>query len=410
MIEAALATIQQGSCHLFGQEELKQKLRSGRPLRVKAGFDPTAPDLHLGHTVLFSKLRQLQCLGHHIIFIIGDFTAQIGDPTGKNATRPPLTSEVITYNTSTYQKQYAKVLDPNKTECRFNSEWLQHLSARELIQLASEHTVARMLERDDFHQRYHKHQPIAIHEFLYPLLQAYDSVVLTADIEIGGTDQLFNLLCGRELQKQKGLSPQAVLTLPLLEGLDGVQKMSKSLNNAIGLQEEAFSMYSKLMSISDMLMWRYFELLSVEKTTEQLHAMQQAVQNNAANPRDYKRALAIELTKRYHGRVSALQAQAEFIRRFQAREPPTKVPEYMLEAPNTGIPLTQLLQQVGLTQSTSEARRLIQSGAVRIEGKKIGSIHQLVPIGTTQLYQIGKRRFAKVTLVNRDNLRNEMIE
>lgn len=394
-----LSEISQGSVQLLGQAQLSEKLAQGKSLRIKAGFDPTAPDLHLGHTVLLTKLKQLQQLGHHVIFVVGDFTALIGDPTFKNKTRPPLTAEVIAANMASYSQQYTKVLDAKKTECRFNSEWLGTLSAKDLIQLAAQHTVARMLERDDFAQRYQKQEPIAIHEFLYPMLQAYDSVYLEIDLEIGGTDQLFNLLCGRELQKQRGLSPQAVLTLPLLEGVDGVQKMSKSLNNAIGLQEEAFIMYSKLMSISDKLMWRYFELLSLAVDNTSIKRMQEAVAAKTVNPRDYKMALAIEITQRYHGVEAATQSRDAFRRQFQERCIPSNVPEVRIALQTATLPLANLLKQAQLAQSTSIARRLIQSGAVYVDRNRVTNIHHAVSVGSTHLYQVGRRQFKKISLV-----------
>jgi tyrosyl-tRNA synthetase len=394
----AFQLIQHGACDLIGAETLKKKLESGTPLRIKAGFDPTAPDLHLGHSVLFTKLRQFQALGHQIIFLIGDFTGLIGDPSGRNAMRPSLTQEEVQQNAATYQAQFTKVLDPQKTQLCFNSEWLNPLSARELIQIASTHTVARMLERDDFHKRYQQQHPIGIHEFLYPLLQAYDSVRLKADVELGGTDQLFNLLLGRELQKHMGLEPQAVLTMPLLEGLDGTQKMSKSLNNYISLQEDAFQMFSKLMSISDELMWRYFQLLSLEKTPEELNRMQARTSTGEANPRDYKIELALELTTRYHGHFAATSAKTEFEQRFRHGQIPSDITEITLTTQHTTLSLPQLLQQAGLTHSTSEAIRLIQSGAVRVDHQKVYDKQFTITQDGLHLYQVGKRRFAKIQL------------
>lgn len=397
-IEEHFNQLKQGSCELIGEESFKKKLASGQPLRIKAGFDPTAPDLHLGHSVLFTKLRQFQALGHEIIFLIGDFTALIGDPSGKNATRPALTKEEVARNAATYQAQFSKLLDPKKTQLRFNSEWLNPLSASQLIQLASTHTVARMLERDDFHKRYQQQQPISLHEFLYPLIQAYDSVVLKADVELGGTDQLFNLLLGRELQKQKGLEPQTILTFPLLEGLDGTQKMSKSLNNYISLQEEANSMFAKLMSISDELMWRYFELLSLDTTNSSLQEMKKAAEAGKANPRDYKIKLALELTQRYHNKGKALEAQTDFERRFRHKELPSNIPKLVITTSHTHLPLANILQQAGLTVSTSEAMRLMHNGGVKVDKQKITDKRHTIPSNSTHLYQIGKRKFAYITL------------
>lgn len=387
-----------GSCDLFTFGELTQKLKLARPLRIKAGIDPTAADLHLGHTVLLTKLRQFQDLGHDIIFLIGDFTALIGDPSGKKATRPMLNREEIQTYVQTYQAQCYKILDPIKTQIRFNSEWLTPLSANELINLASTHTIARMLERSDFHKRYTKQQAIGIHEFLYPLLQAYDSVRLQADIELGGTDQTFNLLLGRELQKHFGQCPQVVMTLPLLEGIDGTQKMSKSLSNDIGIQEPAAQMFAKLMSISDTLMWRYFELLSLNQSQSDILHMQQEARLQKANPRDFKIALALELTTRYHNIEQACNAQVAFERRFSQRELPEHLPEITLNIQENALPITNLLQQAGLTSSTSEAMRLINSGAVRIDSEKIQDKRLKVSADTTHIYQVGKRRIARVSL------------
>jgi len=398
MIKNVFELIQENTCDFIGKDILQKKLARGIPLRIKAGVDPTAPDLHLGHTVLLNKLRQLQELGHEIIFLIGDFTALIGDPTGKNSTRPPLTLEAVKTNAMTYQTQFQKILDPKKTQLRFNSQWLEPLSANELIQIAGRYTVAQMLERSDFNQRYRQHTPISIHEFLYPLLQGYDSVMLEADIEIGGTDQLFNLLVGRELQKQMSMEPQVVMTVPLLEGLDGIQKMSKSLNNYISLQEEPFPMFSKLMSISDTLMWRYFELLSANIASQQLQEMQYKAKAGQHNPRDYKVELALELTRRYHGAQAAQASLAEFENRFRYKKVPTDVPEIIVTIEGGKLPIANVLQQAGLTLSTSEALRLIHSGAVWIDGVKIKDKQHQILIDTHHLYRVGKKRFARIRL------------
>ncbi len=394
--EEALALIKRGAEEILLEPELVKKLEEGRPLRIKAGFDPTAPDLHLGHTVLINKLRQFQELGHEIMFLIGDFTGMIGDPTGKNATRPPLSSEDIKANAETYKEQVFKILDPEKTRVMFNSEWMGSFSAADMLQLAARHTVARMLERDDFSKRYKGGQPIAIHEFLYPLVQGYDSVVMEADVELGGTDQKFNLLVGRELQKQYRQTPQVVLTTPLLEGLDGVQKMSKSLNNYIGINEAPNDMFGKLMSVSDDLMWRYFELLSFRPISEIDHFKKEI--DEGKNPRDIKFLLALEIVTRFHSEELAQQAQAEFIARFQKGAIPDEIPEITLEAEDGGLPIGTLLKDSGLTTSTSEAFRMIGQGAVKINGDRVDDRKYLVETGGTYVVQVGKRKFARVTV------------
>ena len=390
--------LQRGCVDILAPKDLAQKLALGRPLRIKAGFDPTAPDLHLGHTVLLTKLRQFQDLGHEVIFLIGDFTGLIGDPSGKSATRPPLTPEEVNINAATYQSQFNKILDPAKTRLCFNSKWLACLSPHELVKLMATQTVARMLERDDFHKRYFNQQAISLHEFLYPLLQAYDSVALEADVEIGGTDQTFNLLLGRELQRHFGQPAQVVMTLPLLEGLDGVQKMSKSLHNYIGIQESAAQMFAKLMSISDTLMWRYFELLSLDKSQADILRMQQAVQTQAANPKYFKIELALELTRRYHDSAAAQAAQIEFERRFCHGELPEQMPEITLMIEGNSLPLANVLQQAQLVSSTSEAMRSIAAGAVRIDSVRVSAQRLMIEAPTTHIYQIGKRRFARIHL------------
>lgn len=396
--EQALELIQRGTTEILLLDELKKKLTTSKPLRVKAGFDPTAPDLHLGHTVLINKMRQFQDLGHEVIFLIGDFTGMIGDPTGKNVTRPPLTPEEVQTNAKTYQEQFFKILDPNKTQLRFNSEWLGKFSAIDLIKLASTHTVARMLERDDFHRRYQNKQPIAIHEFLYPLLQGYDSVALKADVELGGNDQKFNLLMGRELQKHHGQAPQVILTMPLLEGLDGVQKMSKSLNNYIGINDAPREMFGKIMSISDELMWRYFELLSLRKSLNDIKQMQHCVTHENANPKNYKVELALELVERFHDKAAAQTALEDFEKRFKQGEIPDDLPEINLIINEEQIGIANLLKEAGLAASTSEAFRLIDGGAVKIDSVKISDKKLMVSTNTEYVLQAGKRKFAKVKL------------
>jgi len=390
--------LSRGTQEIIHDAELLERLERGVALTVKAGFDPTAPDLHLGHTVLTTKLRQFQDLGHEVVFLIGDFTGMIGDPSGKSATRPPLSREEVAANAETYREQIYKILDPARTRIAFNSEWMNRMSAADLVRLAAQHTVARMLEREDFSKRYQGQQPIAIHEFLYPLVQGYDSVVLKCDVELGGTDQKFNLLVGRELQRAAGQAPQVVITMPLLEGTDGVQKMSKSLGNYIGISEAPEEMFGKLMSISDVLMWRYFELLSLAHTGEAIREMRIRAETGEVNPRDCKIALAMELVERYHGRAAASAAQADFERRFRDRREPETVPEIAITAPSSGLGLANLLKEAGLAASTSESHRLIRQGAVRIDGEKATDSGLEVPVGSTHLYQVGKRRFARVTL------------
>ncbi|WP_131112014.1 tyrosine--tRNA ligase [Sulfuricystis thermophila] len=391
-VESQLALIKRGAEELLVEAELVEKLKTGRPLRVKAGFDPTAPDLHLGHTVLINKLRHFQELGHHVMFLIGDFTGMIGDPTGKNATRPPLSREQIKQNALTYQDQVFKILDPEKTEICFNSTWFDSLGAAGMIRLAAQHTVARMLERDDFAKRYAANQPIAIHEFLYPLCQGYDSVAMQADVELGGTDQKFNLLVGRELQKHYGQTPQCILTMPLLEGLDGVNKMSKSLGNYIGIAEPPREIFGKLMSISDELMWRYYELLSFRSSNEIAQLKRDVAEG--ANPRDIKISLAQELVARFHGQDAARAALEDFLARFQRGAIPDDMPELSLPAG----PVAQVLKQAGLVASTSEALRLIDGGGVRIDGVKIEDRALQLQAGSTIVLQVGKRKFARITL------------
>lgn len=392
-IEAQLALIKRGADELLIEEELVAKLKSGRPLRIKAGFDPTAADLHLGHTVLINKLRHFQDLGHHVMFLIGDFTGMIGDPTGKNATRPPLTREQILENAKTYQDQVFKILDPQKTEVCFNSTWFDTLGASGMIRLAAQHTVARMLERDDFAKRYTAGQPIAIHEFLYPICQGYDSVAMKADVELGGTDQKFNLLVGRELQKRYGQPAQCILTMPLLEGLDGINKMSKSMGNYIGITESPQEMFGKLMSISDTLMWRYFALLSFLSNAE-IARLKKAV-DDGGNPRDAKVLLAQEIVTRFHSRKDAEDALTDFEARFQKGMLPDEIPE--ISTPAGGI--AQVLKATGLTQSTSEALRMIDGGGVRLDGEKVSDRGLVLPAGHTVILQVGKRKFARVTLL-----------
>ncbi len=395
-IEDALEVIKRGCDELLVEAELIEKLKSGRPLRVKAGFDPTAPDLHLGHTVLLNKLRQLQDLGHQAVFLIGDFTGMIGDPTGKNATRPPLTSEQIELNARTYQAQVFKILDPEKTEVEFNSRWMGAMSAADMIKLAAKHTVARMLERDDFSKRYAGGQPIAIHEFLYPLIQGYDSVALKADLELGGTDQKFNLLMGRELQRHYGAPSQCILTMPLLEGLDGVNKMSKSLGNYVGINEPPNEQFGKLMSVSDTLMWRYIELLSFEPLSV-LRQWKREV-DEGRNPRDIKVLFAQEIITRFHDRQAAEAALADFEARFRQGALPDDLPEVLLQAPPEGLPLTQALKQAGLVSSTSEAMRSIAAGGVRLDGEKVADKALVLAKGTSVVAQIGKRRYARLVV------------
>lgn len=395
-ITAMLEALKRGAEEILLEAELVDKLSRKKVLRVKAGFDPTAPDLHLGHTVLINKLRHFQEQGHEVLFLIGDFTGMIGDPTGKSSTRPPLTREEVLANAETYQQQIFKILDPEKTRVVFNSSWMGKMDAAGLIQLAARHTVARMLERDDFDKRYRAGQPIAIHEFLYPLIQGYDSVVLEADVELGGTDQKFNLLMGRELQKQYGQEPQVIMTMPILEGLDGVQKMSKSLNNYIGINEKPNEMFGKLMSVSDVLMWRYFDLLSF-RTTREIEGFRKEVATGA-NPRDIKFELAKEIVARFHGAGAAESAQADFIARFQQGAMPDEIEEKTVKAQDGVISVTHLLKEAGLVSSTSDAMRMIKQGAVRIDGEKIEDQKLSVKAGTQHVYQVGKRKFARVTV------------
>jgi tyrosyl-tRNA synthetase len=395
--ESVLAQLLRGTDEVLVEHELIKKLAENRPLRIKAGFDPTAPDLHLGHTVLINKLKQFQDLGHDVLFLIGDFTGMIGDPTGKNVTRKPLSREDVLANAQTYQDQIFKILDPAKTEVVFNSTWMNAMSSAELIQLAAKNTVARMLERDDFNKRYKSGQPIAIHEFLYPLIQGYDSVAMKADVELGGTDQKFNLLMGRQLQEVFGQKPQVVITMPILEGLDGVQKMSKSLNNYIGIADAADEMFGKLMSISDVLMWRYFELLSFRPMTEIKTWMQECEQG--ANPRNYKVLLAQEIVERFHDKAAAEKALENFEARFQRGAMPDEMDEITVKGEATGCTITHLLKEAGLTASTSEAIRMINQGAVKIDGEKVSDTKLLLAVGSNHVYQVGKRKFARVEVV-----------
>lgn len=391
----ALAIIRRGSDELLIEQELIEKLKKNQPLRVKAGFDPTAPDLHLGHTVLLNKLRQFQELGHQVFFLIGDFTGMIGDPTGKSATRPPLTAEQVQENAKSYTEQVFKILKPEQTEVVFNSSWINKLGAAGMLKLAATHTVARMLERDDFSKRYKANQPIAVHEFLYPLLQGYDSVELKADVELGGTDQKFNLLMGRELQKHFGQSPQCVLTMPLLEGLDGVNKMSKSLGNYIGIAEPATEIFGKLMSVSDDLMWRYIELLSFES----IQTIQQwkADVNGGANPRDVKVRFAQEIVARFHSTTAAEQALMDFELRSKGGIP-DDVPEVTVQLTRDTITIPQLLKQAGLVASTSEALRMIEQGGVKLDGAKVSDKALELARGLAVVAQVGKRKFARITI------------
>ncbi len=399
-VDRALAEIGRGSEEIIKLDELEQRLKaaaeSGRQLRVKAGFDPTAPDIHLGHTVLINKLRTFQELGHQVIFLICDFTGMIGDPTGKNVTRKPLTREEVAANAETYKEQVFRILDPERTEVRRNSEWMDALGADGMIRLAAQYTVARMLERDDFHKRFSGNQPIAVHEFLYPLIQGYDSVALQADVELGGTDQKFNLLMGRHLQQQYGQPPQVVLTMPLLEGLDGVQKMSKSLGNYVGVSEPADTMFGKIMSISDELMWRWFDLLSF-RSLEDIRSLRQRVEAGA-NPRDIKFLLAEEIVTRFHDATAAARAREDFIQRFQKNRMPEEMPEKRLDAGADGLPVAVLLREAGLTGSTSESLRMISQGAVRLDGQRVEDRNLRLKAGETVVAQVGKRRFARIVL------------
>ena len=390
----ALSTIKRGTDEILTESDLKQKLESGKQLTVKAGFDPTAPDLHLGHTVLINKLRHFQDLGHKVIFLIGDFTGQIGDPSGKNKTRPTLTKEEVAENAKSYKDQVFKILKKDLTEVRFNSEWCKDLGAEGLIDLASRYNVARMLERDDFNKRYTSNQSIAVHEFLYPLVQGYDSVALEADVECGGTDQKFNLLVGRELQRSFDQEPQVVLTVPILEGLDGVNKMSKSLNNFVGVDEEPNEMFGKIMSISDTLMWRWFELLSFlpEDEIKELQASVEA----GMNPRDAKFKLAIEILDRFHGEGEGEKCKDAFLKRFQKGAIPEDIEEVNYSLEGESMPLVNLLKETGMVASTSEASRLIKQGGIKIDSKKVEDPKMLILAGTEQVYQVGKRKFLKI--------------
>lgn len=392
----ALTEIQRGAQEILLEEELIAKLKEGKPLKIKAGFDPTAPDLHLGHTVLINKLRTFQQLGHEIIFLIGDFTGMIGDPTGKNITRKPLSKEDVLANAETYKEQVFKILDPSKTSIRFNSQWMEQLGSAGMIKLAASQTVARMLERDDFKKRYAGGQPIAIHEFLYPLVQGWDSVALEADIELGGTDQRFNLLMGRELQKGQGQRPQTVLMMPLLEGLDGVQKMSKSLDNYIGITDAPNDMFGKIMSISDELMWRYYELLSFRPATDIIDFKQQV--SDGTNPRDIKITLAKEIIARFHSAQDAEAAHHDFTQRFQKNAIPDEMPELDLDLPVEGLAIANLLKAADLVSSTSDAMRMIKQGAVKIDGEKVADSKLLLSAPGSAVYQVGKRKFARITL------------
>jgi len=392
-VQEQLAIIKRGAEEILVEKELIEKLEKGKPLRVKAGFDPTAADLHLGHTVLINKLKQFQDLGHEVLFLIGDFTAMIGDPTGKSVTRPPLTAEEVAKNAETYKEQVFKILDPAKTKVVFNSEWMSKLSAADMIQLAGKMTVARMLERNDFGDRYAANTPIAIHEFLYPLVQGYDSVALDADIELGGTDQKFNLLMGRTLQGHYGKPQQCTLTMPILEGLDGVQKMSKSLNNYIGIKDAPNDMFGKVMSVSDELMWRYYELLSFE-SIETIAALKQSV-IDGENPRNIKVKLALELIARFHSEEEAQNALNDFETKFSKNAIPDDIEEVTVEGE---MPLANLLKEAGLVATTSDAHRMTKQGAVKINGEKVDDSRQVMPVGTTSVYQVGKRKFAKITI------------
>ena len=391
-----LDTIRRGADELIVEDDLRRKLSRGKPLRVKAGFDPTAPDLHLGHTVLLNKMRQFQDLGHHVMFLIGDFTGMIGDPTGRNATRPPLTPEQIAANAETYKSQVFKVLDAQRTEVLFNSTWCSQLGAAGVVRLAGRWTVARMLERDDFSKRFAEQRPISIHEFLYPLVQGYDSVAMKADVELGGTDQKFNLLVGRELQKDFGQEPQVILTMPLLEGLDGVNKMSKSLGNYVGITDAPNEMFGKLMSVSDELMWRYIELLSFESLAT--IAGWKGSLEQGGNPRDIKVRFAQEIVARFHDRRAADAALEDFEARFRHGGVPEDLPEQVIDVPAEGAPIVQVLKSSGVVPSTSEAHRMIEQGGVKVNGEKVSDKSLRLDAGATYVLQVGKRKFAKVAL------------
>ena len=397
-VQEAMDLIARGADEILVEAELKKKLETGKPLRIKAGFDPTAPDLHLGHTVLINKLRQFQQLGHKVVFLIGDFTGMIGDPSGKSATRPALTREQIKENSETYQQQIFKILDPDETEVAFNSTWMDKMGAADVIRLASNYTVARMLERDDFNKRYKSNQSIAIHEFLYPLVQGYDSVALDADVELGGTDQKFNLLVGRQLQETHGKAPQVVLTMPILEGLDGVQKMSKSLGNYIGIDEPANEMFGKIMSVSDDLMWRYFELLSF-RSLDEINGFKQKI-DQGENPRDIKFLLAEEIITRFHDAKAAKSAQDDFINRFSNNAIPDDMPEIDINVATDGMAIANVLKESSLVNSTSDAHRMIKQGAVKIDGERVEDSKLVLKGGFSAVLQVGKRKFARVTLSN----------
>ena len=392
-----LEIIQQGVDEILVLEELIPLLELNKPLRIKAGFDPTAPDLHLGHTVLLNKMRQLQLLGHKVFFLIGDFTGMIGDPTGKNITRKPLTKEEVEHNANTYKEQVFKILDPDKTKVLFNSSWLGPMSSQDMIKLAAKYNVARMLERDDFNRRYKKGEAIAIHEFLYPLLQGYDSVAMHADIELGGTDQKFNLLMGRELQRHYGQKPQIIITTPLLEGLDGIQKMSKSLNNYIGIYEPPKEMFGKIMSISDDLMWRYFDLISL-KTPADIKQLR-ALVADGANPRDIKFLLAEEIITRFHSKALAIEARDAFIEQFSKGNMPDDMPELSVAGVDGQLLITNLLKLAGLVPSISEANRMLEQGGVKIDGERVEDKALIIKVGKAHVFQVGKRKFARVRVV-----------
>ena len=395
-IKTQLARLKRGTDEVLVEAEFEKKIASGKKLRIKAGFDPTAPDLHLGHTVLINKLKQFQDAGHQVLFLIGDFTGMIGDPTGKSTTRPPLTKEDVAENAKTYQQQIFKILDPEKTEVVFNSTWMSAFDASDLIQLAAKHTVARMLERDDFNKRYTSGKPIAIHEFLYPLIQGYDSVAMKSDVELGGTDQKFNLLVGRQLQAVYGQEPQVVITMPILEGLDGVQKMSKSLANYIGINEAPDEMFGKLMSISDELMWRYYELLSFREF-EEVSEWKRRCGQGEENPKNIKIALAMEIVERFHNKEEALKAKEAFDSRFKRGELPTDIPVVNLSAKES-YPIANAIKDAGLTSSTSDAYRMIKQGAVKIDGEKISDKNLQLMQGMRCIIQVGKRKFADISI------------
>jgi tyrosyl-tRNA synthetase len=395
-IKTQLEQLKRGADEILVEAEFDKKVASGKKLRIKAGFDPTAPDLHLGHTVLINKLKQFQDAGHHILFLIGDFTGMIGDPTGKSATRPPLTKEDVVENAKSYTQQVFKILDPEKTEVVFNSTWMSAFNAADLIQLAAKHTVARMLERDDFNKRYSGGKPIAIHEFLYPLIQGYDSVALKSDVEIGGTDQKFNLLVGRQLQEVYSQSPQVVMTMPILEGLDGVNKMSKSLNNYIGINEEPDEMFGKIMSISDVLMWRYFELLSFRSIGEITKWRSECEAGNE-NPKNIKIKLALEIVERFNDQESAVKAQSVFEARFKHGQVPENIEKTTIKA-DAGLMIANAMKEAGMTASTSESYRMIKQGAVKVNGEKVSDKQLLLERGSEYLVQVGKRKFSKITI------------